>query len=84
MPNRSSNAGHTPIRTCVVCRERRAQSSLLGFYFQRGGLVFDLNGRCQHRKMYLCPFPACVNALPKWMTRYKKKHNIGPKQGADL
>ncbi|HHV37115.1 MAG TPA: DUF448 domain-containing protein [Candidatus Cloacimonetes bacterium] len=72
MPNKSSNAGHIPIRTCVVCRSRMAQGRLLSFISQDGGICFDPKRILPTRKHYVCPVESCVSALPKWQKRRLK------------
>ncbi|MCD8480074.1 MAG: YlxR family protein [Candidatus Cloacimonetes bacterium] len=71
MPNMNSNAGHKPIRTCVVCRQKSTKEGLLPFILLSGGIVYDLGARLQCRKYYHCP--GCLPDLPKWRKR-KSKH----------
>lgn len=73
MPNKHSNAGHTPIRTCVVCRAKSAQSGLLGFFLLDQELVFDLNHQVMQRHYYLCYSAACYAGLTKWRNRNSRK-----------
>ncbi|MDD2543525.1 MAG: DUF448 domain-containing protein [Candidatus Cloacimonetes bacterium] len=70
MPNHYSKAGHNPIRTCVVCRQKSAKSHLLPFVVLPGGIVYDLSGKLQCRKLYHCP--GCLELLPKWRKRRNK------------
>lgn len=70
MPNANSKAGYTPIRTCVVCRQRSAKAELLPFILLPAGIVYDLKGRLQCRKYYHCV--SCLEDLPKWLKRKSK------------
>jgi len=72
MPNMNSKAGHIPIRTCVVCREKCAQDQLLSFILLPGGFVFDLARKLPARKAYVCPQEDCVNGLVKWRKKRQK------------
>lgn len=70
MPNKHSKAGHIPIRTCVVCRQRSAKIEFLPFILLPAGIVYDLAGNLQRRKFYHC-YP-CLQDLPKWRKRRHK------------
>lgn len=72
MPNKSSNAGHTPIRTCVVCRSRMAQDRLMSFISQDEGICFDPKRILPCRKHYVCLDESCISALSKWQKRRLK------------
>ncbi len=72
MPNMNSKAGHIPIRTCVVCREKSEQSQLLSFVLLPGGIVYDLLSRLPARKQYVCRSRACVSGLAKWRKKRQK------------
>ena len=72
MPNMHSKAGHTPERTCVVCRTKRAQAELLPFLLIPEGIVFDLEHKLMQRKYYLCHSSECFVKLAKWRRRYEK------------
>ncbi len=74
MPNKHSNAGHTPMRTCVVCRAKSAQSELLSFFLLDHELVFDLDHSLMRRKQYLCRNTDCYAGLAKWKKRVYRKH----------
>jgi len=75
MPNRNSHAGHIPERTCVVCRKKRAQAEMLGFFIMREGIVFDPGNAVQRRKAYLCRNAECYLGLGKWRKKYEKNKN---------
>ncbi|MFA6911324.1 MAG: DUF448 domain-containing protein [Candidatus Cloacimonadaceae bacterium] len=68
----NSKAGHIPIRSCVICKTKRAQKELLGFMMMPSGIVYDLARRLQGRKQYVCPSRECVALLPKWQKRRAK------------
>ena len=73
MPNIHSKAGHKATRTCVICRSKAEQSSLLNFYLLDGELVFDINKAVNTRKKYVCQNEACLKLLDKWLARQRKK-----------
>lgn len=64
---------HKPQRTCVVCRSRKEQDSLLSFILLPQGIVFDLRRRLQKRKYYLCQSRQCLMGLDKWERRQLKR-----------
>lgn len=71
MPNMHSKAGHIPIRTCVVCRQKSAQTGLLAFFLLPAGITYDLARRINTRHYYHCP--ACLAGLPKWRKKRAKR-----------
>lgn len=73
MSNRSSHAGHSPIRTCVVCKKKVDQKWLLNFHIMTEGIVFDLHRVLPVRKYYLCPSQDCFAGLEAWRKRYHKR-----------
>lgn len=73
MPNRSSNAGHIPMRTCVVCKKKVDQKRLLNFFSLDHGIVFDTKRILSGRKNYLCAAPDCFAGLEKWQKRQQKR-----------
>jgi len=72
MPNKHSQAGHIPERTCVVCRHKGTQAEMLGFFIMPEGIVFDLGKAVMRRKAYLCRNPECYMNLGKWRKKYEK------------
>jgi len=72
MPNMNSKAGHIPIRTCVVCREKSAQSQLLSFVLLPGGIAYDIARVLPARKQYVCRKWACVSGLAKWRKKRQR------------
>jgi uncharacterized protein len=73
VPNRSSNAGHIPSRTCVICRHKKNKSELLRFVVLRNEPVFDLIGKFQARGFYVCDENSCIEKIDKWILKYKRK-----------
>ncbi|OQC11146.1 MAG: hypothetical protein BWX75_00133 [Candidatus Cloacimonetes bacterium ADurb.Bin088] len=73
MPNKNSSMGHKPQRTCVVCRSRKEQDSLLSFILLSQGIVFDLRRRLQKRKYYVCHSRQCLIGLDKWERQQLKR-----------
>ncbi|HOA28688.1 MAG: DUF448 domain-containing protein [Candidatus Cloacimonetes bacterium] len=74
MPNMNSSAGHIPIRTCVVCRQKCAQSELLPFVLLPAGIAYDLSRRLQCRKYYHCS--TCLDGVSKWVKRKFKGRTV--------
>ncbi|MCB5260172.1 MAG: DUF448 domain-containing protein [Candidatus Cloacimonetes bacterium] len=72
MPNKNSKACHIPIRTCVVCRQKLPQQELLGFILMPSGIVFDMFGRLNVRKQYVCSQRECIALLAKWRKKRDK------------
>ncbi len=65
MPNRSSNAGHIPQRTCVVCRRKTDKKELMKFILLDSEIVFDLNHDVEKRGYYVCDDNECLQKLEK-------------------
>ncbi|XWX05322.1 YlxR family protein [Aggregatilineales bacterium SYSU G02658] len=55
----NSRPKHTPIRTCVVCREKSGKRTLTRVVYSETGLVIDLTGKAHGRGAYLCDNPDC-------------------------
>jgi len=52
---------HTPIRTCVACRETDEKRDLLRIVRQPDGtLRYDPKGKLSGRGAYVCAAPACI------------------------
>ena len=77
MPNKSSNKGHRPIRTCVICREKKEKHLLLRFEIVNGELVIDYKNKLPGRGSYLCDDNDCYSKLDKWINkrRFKRVKN---------
>ena len=76
MPNMNSKAGHKAIRTCVVCRQKSAQTELLSFVLLPSGIAYDPARLLQARKFYVCPQENCLAQMPKWQKRRKKGRRL--------
>ena len=63
MPNRSSNAGNIPQRTCVVCRKKSEKNKLMRFVLLDSEIVFDLNCDIEKRGYYACDDNSCLQKL---------------------
>lgn len=81
MPNRNSNAGHIPQRTCVVCRTKAGLPDMLSFVIVQGGVVFDIDRRLQTRKFHLCHAESCLDGLAKWKQKRLRKNSTKRAQG---
>jgi predicted RNA-binding protein YlxR (DUF448 family) len=76
MPNQSSHAQHTALRTCIICRQKSSVNTLLGFYLLGKDIVFDINKQVQTRKRYLCHNESCYFKLDKWLSKYVKSKSF--------
>ena len=65
MPNRSSNAGHIPQRTCVICGSKTDKKKLMRFVLLDSEIVFDLNDIIEKRGYYVCDDNSCLQKLEK-------------------
>jgi len=79
MPNRSSKAGHQPLRSCVVCKKKVDQKSLLNFFIMDCGIVFDPKRILAGRKNYLCAAQECFAGLEKWQKKHQKRKSGNPR-----
>ena len=51
---------HVPLRSCVVCRNKRPKRQLIRIVRTTGGMVqVDVSGKTNGRGAYLCSEPAC-------------------------
>lgn len=55
----NSRPKHTPIRTCIVCREKSGKRTLTRVVRAETGLMIDPTGKAHGRGAYLCDNPAC-------------------------
>jgi predicted RNA-binding protein YlxR (DUF448 family) len=78
MVNRNSQAGHIPLRSCVICREKTSKVKLLRFLMLDGEIIFDPGQKIAARGYYVCDNNACIEKLEKWKTK-KKVRNIKKK-----
>ncbi len=65
MSNRSSNAGHIPQRTCIICRKKSEKQKLMKFVLLDTEIVFDLNSDMKGRGYYVCNENSCLQKLDK-------------------
>jgi len=73
MPNKSSDAEHKAVRTCVICKDRIEQDKLLSFYFLEKDIIFDIDRKVHARKKYVCFREDCLSQINKWADKYQKK-----------
>jgi predicted RNA-binding protein YlxR (DUF448 family) len=58
--------GHTPIRTCISCGEKKNKNQLIRLTLNdEGKLVRDFSGRMPGRGAYICELPICMEKLFK-------------------
>ncbi len=76
MPNRSSKAGHMPIRTCVVCRKKDEKSKMIRFVIAENEIVIDWGKRNLMRGYYTCNDNECLVLLEKWLKKRLRKRTV--------
>lgn len=76
MPNKNSRAGHDPLRTCVICREKKSQKALLRFAVLEGKLVYDLQRALPVKGRYVCNDGICSEKIEIWLKRARKKGKL--------
>jgi|AntAceMinimDraft_16_1070373.scaffolds.fasta_scaffold00284_14 predicted RNA-binding protein YlxR (DUF448 family) len=76
MPNRSSNAGHIPQRTCVVCRTKTDKKKLIRFVLLNSEIVFDLNCKIEKRGYYVCDDNNCLQKLEKRVKKILRSRSL--------
>lgn len=54
---------HTPIRMCVVCREKSAKRKLFRLARTDSGVQIDPTGKMNGRGAYVCDTPACWDRI---------------------
>lgn len=69
MPNKSSNAGHVPMRTCIVCRQKKEKKYLLRFVIINKETVIDVSRKIPSRGLYLCDENECIGKSEKWLRK---------------
>ncbi|MDN5354092.1 MAG: uncharacterized protein PWQ09_848 [Candidatus Cloacimonadota bacterium] len=72
MPNQKSKAGHIPMRTCVICRQKKPQLQLLRFGKTASGVVYDLKHKLSGRGFYVCISNKCLQKIEQWQRKKKK------------
>ena len=77
MSNRNSKAGHIPLRTCVVCRQKKEKEDLIRFGVLNNEIIYDLNGKLEGRGNYVCDRNECLEKISKWKSRHIDKRNKG-------
>ncbi len=73
MPNKASNNGHIPVRTCVICKEKGSKRSMHRFVIQKGAILFDEKKNLEGRGYYFCDKEKCRISLDSWLKKVKKK-----------
>jgi len=76
MPNRSSNAGHIPQRTCVVCRTKTDKKKLIRFVLLNSEIVFDLNCKIEKHGYYVCDDNNCLQKLEKRVKKILRSRSL--------
>lgn len=57
---------HIPVRSCIVCRERKDKSDLLRIVGSpEDGFSLDVTGRAEGRGAYVCKNGKCMSELTK-------------------
>lgn len=65
---------YSPIRTCVVCRQKAPKQGLLRIVEQNNEFILDENKKINTRGFYICKSQECVNSInrKKILSRIKK------------
>lgn len=71
MVNKNSQAGHIPLRSCVICRDKTSKTKLLRFILLDGEIIFDPGQKVENRGYYVCDNNPCIEKLEKWKTKKK-------------
>jgi len=53
---------HTPERSCIACRGKKAKRDLIRLVCSTGIVEIDLKGKSAGRGIYLCPIRECWEA----------------------
>ncbi len=59
----AGRTGHTPERTCRVCREKHPQKKLQRWVVIDGVASHDASGKLPGRGWYACSKPECQNRI---------------------
>jgi len=60
----SKKKSHVPIRTCIVCRQKKAKSELIRLVIDDDNkLIADIKGRLKGRGAYICRDQSCGKKL---------------------
>lgn len=58
--------GHTPLRTCIACRSKRAKNDLVRLMIDKEGrIVKDISGKMHGRGAYVCNTRSCQEQLSR-------------------
>ncbi len=60
-----SRRKHTPVRTCVVCREKADKRALTRVVRTAAGVQIDPSGKMDGRGAYLCEREACWDSAAR-------------------
>lgn len=71
---------HTPVRMCVICRQRFAKGELSRFTCPDGGelkLICDPSGKKPGRGFYICRAETCRSKFDRFKGWQKKCKGVG-------
>lgn len=66
MVNKASYKEHKPIRTCVICKQKRYKEDFIRIVIMNKNLIFDINQNLQDRGYYICNHNKCLKKINKW------------------
>lgn len=79
-------SNHSPVRTCLGCRERDAKSAMVRIASRRGSIMLDPEASAGGRGGYLHPRARCLEGFVK--ARFKEcrslKSPLGREQRLEL
>lgn len=61
-PKTAQRRKHSPLRTCVICKEKRDKRTLTRLVRTPDGVFIDPTGKQNGRGAYLCEAPVCWQA----------------------
>ena len=60
-----------PIRSCIVCRNRKSKNKLFRIICKNNKAVYDENQNIDSRGIYICKSHECINRCKKYVTKDK-------------
>lgn len=73
MTNHSSNANHTAMRRCVICKNKKDKESLFRIVFVNNQIIIDLNASIKSYGYYICGLDDCLKKMMIWKNKKKIK-----------
>lgn len=71
-----SKKKHIPIRTCVICREKKNQKDLQRYLYKNGILSYYNKNSEGGRSLYLCEKIECFEKIFEKLKNFKRRYGI--------